>query len=57
MLLPLGLPYTDEAAAAVRDSLMALQTVVPHVGFENSVFYSPGRTAGGAGLDRPVPGG
>ncbi|MEZ6003996.1 MAG: DUF692 family protein [Planctomycetota bacterium] len=39
VLLPLGLPYTDEAAAAVRDSLTALQTVVPHVGFENSVFY------------------
>ena len=37
--LPLPIPRTEEAAAAVRASLAALQRVVPDVGFENSVFY------------------
>ncbi len=39
LLLPLGLPYTDETAGAIAQSLAAIQTIVPDVGVENSVFY------------------
>lgn len=39
LTLPLPLPTTPEAAALVRGALSQLQTVVPDVGFENSVFY------------------
>src|SRR6188474_3166349 len=39
LVLPLSLPMTEEAAAAVRASLAAMQSVVPDVGVENSVFY------------------
>jgi uncharacterized protein (UPF0276 family) len=39
LTLPLALPATEEAAASVRASLATMQTVVPDVGFENSVFY------------------
>jgi uncharacterized protein (UPF0276 family) len=39
LVLPLPLPMTEEAAQAVRRSLAAMQTVVPDVGVENSVFY------------------
>jgi uncharacterized protein len=37
--IPVPLPMTGEAAAAVRDRLAALQEIVPDVGFENSAFY------------------
>jgi len=37
--LPVPLPMTDASAAVVRDRLIALQAVVPDVGFENAVFY------------------
>ncbi len=37
--IPVPLPMTREAAAAVRDRLAALQEIVPDVGFENSAFY------------------
>ncbi|MCI0586855.1 MAG: DUF692 domain-containing protein [Planctomycetes bacterium] len=37
--IPVPLPMTSEAAAAVRDRLGALQEIVPDVGFENSAFY------------------
>lgn len=39
LMLPLAVPYVPAAARAVRQSLAALQQVVPDVGFENSVFY------------------
>ena len=39
LTLPLALPYDDEACAAVGLALDRLQTIVPDVGFENSVFY------------------
>lgn len=39
LVLPLGLPYTDEAAERVRASLDAMSAIVPDVGVENSVFY------------------
>lgn len=39
LVLPLPLPYTDAAAARVAASLRAMQSVVPDVGVENSVFY------------------
>lgn len=39
LVLPLPLPMTEEAADAVRTSLAAMQSVVPDVGVENSVFY------------------
>jgi hypothetical protein len=39
LLLPLGLPYSDDSARVVAQSLAAIQTIVPHVGVENSVFY------------------
>ena len=38
-LLPLPLPHTDEAVHTVAERLRRLKTVVPEVGFENSVFY------------------
>ncbi|MCA9002524.1 MAG: DUF692 family protein, partial [Planctomycetes bacterium] len=38
-LLPIGLPYTHESARVVADSLASMQTIVPDVGLENSVFY------------------
>ena len=37
--IPVPLPMTEEAAAAVRARLSALQEIVPDVGFENSAFY------------------
>lgn len=39
LVLPLPLPYTDEAAARVRASFDAMSEIVPDVGVENSVFY------------------
>lgn len=39
LVLPLPLPYDDEAAACVRASLRAMQSAVADVGVENSVFY------------------
>lgn len=38
-VLPLPLPPTQAAAAAVRARMQALSKVIPAVGFENSVFY------------------
>jgi uncharacterized protein (UPF0276 family) len=40
LVLPLPLPHVDAAAECVRASLAAMQSVVPDVGFENSVFYA-----------------
>ncbi len=37
--LPIALPTTAEAASVVRERRVALQRVVPDVGFENSAFY------------------
>lgn len=37
--LPIALPMDETMAAIVRRRLLGLQTVVPDVGFENSVFY------------------
>lgn len=37
--LPIALPMTQAMASTVRTRLAALQSVVPDVGFENSVFY------------------
>lgn len=37
--LPIALPMDEAMAAIVRRRLLELQTVVPDVGFENSVFY------------------
>jgi hypothetical protein len=37
--IPVPLPMTEVAAAAVRDRLASLQRIVPDVGFENSAFY------------------
>ncbi|MGH7149669.1 MAG: DUF692 domain-containing protein [Planctomycetota bacterium] len=37
--IPVALPMTEEAAAAVRRRLEAVQEIVPDVGFENSAFY------------------
>lgn len=37
--LPIALPRNAVAAAVVRERLVALQQVVPDVGFENSAFY------------------
>jgi uncharacterized protein (UPF0276 family) len=37
--LPIALPMTDAMAGVVRDRLLALQRILPDVGFENSVFY------------------
>lgn len=39
MTLPVALPFTDDAAATVREGLRAMQTVVPDVGVENTVTY------------------
>ncbi len=39
VLLPLCLPYTADASQAVARSLAELQSIVPDVGVENSVFY------------------
>jgi uncharacterized protein (UPF0276 family) len=39
LVLPLPLPMSETAAEAVRVSLRAMQSVVPDVGVENSVFY------------------
>jgi uncharacterized protein (UPF0276 family) len=39
LVLPLPLPMTEAAADAVRASLRAMQSAVPDVGVENSVFY------------------
>lgn len=50
LVLPLPLPHVEAAAVRVRASLSALQTVVPDVGFENSVFYAQ---TGGA-FDEPA---
>lgn len=37
--LPIDVPRTEAMAAVVRERLIALQRVVPDVGFENSVLY------------------
>lgn len=37
--LPVALPMTGAMAAVVRTNLRALQSIVPDVGLENSVFY------------------
>ena len=37
--LPIALPMVDTMAAIVRERLVELQSVVPDVGVENSVFY------------------
>lgn len=39
LALPLGLPMTQAHAALVRDSLAAMQRVVPTVGLENTALY------------------
>jgi uncharacterized protein len=39
LALPIALPMDAGAAALVRDRLVRWQQVVPHTGFENSVFY------------------
>jgi uncharacterized protein (UPF0276 family) len=39
MTLPVAIPMTSYAAGNVRSALAGLQTVVPDVGVENSVFY------------------
>ena len=39
MTLPVAIPMTSYAAGNVRSALHGLQTVVPDVGVENSVFY------------------
>ena len=38
-LLPLPLPHTQEAVKTVARRLAQLKSIVPQVGFENSVFY------------------
>ena len=38
-ILPLPLPYNDEAVNTVAERLNLMQEIVPLVGFENSVFY------------------
>jgi uncharacterized protein (UPF0276 family) len=50
LVLPLPLPHVDAAVDRVRASLSALQSVVPDVGFENSVFYAQT----GDALDEPA---
>lgn len=39
LTLPLAIPLVPASARALRESFAALQTVVPDVGCENSVFY------------------
>jgi len=39
--LPLPLPYTDEAVAAVAARMRLLRTIAPVVAFENNVSYFP----------------
>lgn len=39
LTLPLAIPLVPAAARALRESFTALQTIVPDVGCENSVFY------------------
>ncbi len=39
LVLPLPLPHTRAASERVAETLRAMRTIVPEVGFENSAFY------------------
>src|SRR5262249_12673694 len=59
LVLPLPLPHTPAAARAVRESLQAMQAIVPEVGVADSVFYyhlgDPAEEAGWLGDVRSAP--